>query len=80
MFDEKKAFASLPSGKVPYEQLKNQLSEIAWEHRRDLPPGFGSREMLEIGLERGWVRGTGDGFEVRAPEIIPPRSSGSQRA
>lgn len=77
MFDAKRAFSTM-SGKVDYSSLRKQLAQLAWDHRVDLPPGFGAEEMLEVALEHGWLQRAGDGYEISVPESGVVRSDRSQ--
>lgn len=69
-FDIKKEFSLLPNKYFTYDQIKAELRDICWKCRRDLAPGFGARELFEVGVSQGLIRaGQGDEYLVNVRRV-----------
>ncbi len=68
MFTPRAAFQVLNGQEFTYQELRKKLDEISAENIEELPPEFGSRELLAAAEVNNWIQPSGDRLLVVVPD------------
>jgi hypothetical protein len=62
MFNLKKALSQMDQGVYgSWDSIKFELSDVVWNNRRNLAPGFNSNDLFTLAVEYGYIKQYSDG-------------------